>query len=327
MNGCWAWITPKVASNLLALNTDNRRLRPHHKAEIASAMKSGLWDDRTPQLYVIDEQRHLADGQHRLEAIVDTGIPQWVIVCWDVPVIARINIDTGSKRSVWDNLHQSGQMDVCPVDTPDEIRWAVHLANAVSQGMRPNKANMTAPQAHLFFIEHQEALRFALGAFGKHHKVRAISRASVQAIVARAYYHVPVSNRSRLSEFADVMMTGLVANQVADAAAIKFREWLTKESGRNSNFNATIYARGAAALQAFLERRPLVMLRPVSTDPFPLPNESSNATKTKASKAGVPAIPGLIDRMAGWDGREDRGGQASHRVAAKAATAGSVIAN
>ena len=67
-------ITPKMASAYLEMNTNNRRLRINAVNYLANAIKRGEWQT-THQGIAISHSGVILDGQHRLNAIVQAGIP------------------------------------------------------------------------------------------------------------------------------------------------------------------------------------------------------------------------------------------------------------
>lgn len=91
-------VTPDLAEKLLALNTDNRPIRPHDVDFWADVMERGEWL-YTHQGIAIDTRGVLQDGQHRLSAIVRTGIACEMMISIGMPQKNFNVVDTGSKRS------------------------------------------------------------------------------------------------------------------------------------------------------------------------------------------------------------------------------------
>lgn len=97
-------ITPKQASEYLNRNTSNRPLRLNHVKTLANAMRRGEFVT-THQGVAFSKDGRLLDGQHRLHAIIQAGIPQKVNVTFDLEENAFEVIDTGiAVRSVGDSL-------------------------------------------------------------------------------------------------------------------------------------------------------------------------------------------------------------------------------
>ncbi len=66
-------ISPELATKMLEGSYGNRKRRPHLVAVYAEAMKRGQWRT-THQGLAIDEAGNLLDGQHRLLAVVKSGV-------------------------------------------------------------------------------------------------------------------------------------------------------------------------------------------------------------------------------------------------------------
>lgn len=103
-------ITPKRAQELIdtaenvtyttaeGLTTSNRKVSPQRVARYAEDMQEGFWQP-THQGLAIDTEGNLLDGQHRLAAVVQTGVPVTMMVCYGVPVETFWLMDGGYSRS------------------------------------------------------------------------------------------------------------------------------------------------------------------------------------------------------------------------------------
>lgn len=101
-------VTPKMAEQWLEKqNTSeddrNRNVRGVKVAAFARAMKEGKWR-ATHQGISFDENGNLLDGQHRLRAIVSSGVSIWLIVGYNQPRQNMAVIDRGSTRTTGDTL-------------------------------------------------------------------------------------------------------------------------------------------------------------------------------------------------------------------------------
>jgi hypothetical protein len=97
-------IDPALAAHLFAQNRDNNRGKHDQHLDL---LVSDLRDDRwrlTPGPVVFDEDGRLIDGQHRLLAIMRSGVPAWTVVTfgWDRETIHFL--DLGAKRTGGDML-------------------------------------------------------------------------------------------------------------------------------------------------------------------------------------------------------------------------------
>lgn len=76
-------VTPAVAAEMLKFNTKNRKVRTDHVRRIAEDMKKGRWIDNGDTI-AFDENGNLIDGQHRLNAVIMSGITVRMIVVRDL---------------------------------------------------------------------------------------------------------------------------------------------------------------------------------------------------------------------------------------------------
>lgn len=97
------WMTPEMVVELLKVNTDNRPERRNHVNRIAADMDADLYLFNGATV-VITNTGKLADGQHRLEAIVKSGRPQWILLVTGISEAAMSTVDNNISRSLSDIL-------------------------------------------------------------------------------------------------------------------------------------------------------------------------------------------------------------------------------
>lgn len=105
-------VTPQQAEEWLAMSPyiEQRKVREHWVNTLATAIVTGEFETTMIKFRMIGGQWFLVDGQHRLRAIIKTGIPTDLTVMWesaetmdDVAKSYR-NIDVGLIRTVVDRL-------------------------------------------------------------------------------------------------------------------------------------------------------------------------------------------------------------------------------
>lgn len=107
-------ITPEMASGLLARNyEDNRRIRPSYVAQLANVMREGRYVSQNGQTIVVGaDDGVLYDGQHRLSAVVESGVPQTFIVAYVRDGRNTFKtIDNGTRRQTYDFLDVPNKKD------------------------------------------------------------------------------------------------------------------------------------------------------------------------------------------------------------------------
>jgi len=101
-------ITPAMAERYLTHNSHNRKLRKGTVATYAHAMERGQWVLNGESIK-FDHNGVLVDGQHRLAAIVEAGVPIDVLVIRNVSMESQITVDVGLRRSIADHLGWMGE--------------------------------------------------------------------------------------------------------------------------------------------------------------------------------------------------------------------------
>lgn len=101
------WIGPAEASLFLQGNTANRSLKKSLVLFFEEQIKRGEWQ-LTHQGIAISKTGRLLDGQHRLQAIVNTGLPVEMLVTTELSDATFAVLDTGSGRTAADVLSIDG---------------------------------------------------------------------------------------------------------------------------------------------------------------------------------------------------------------------------
>lgn len=101
-------VTPAQAALWLGKNVANRRLRPAVAERYARDMGAGVWVENGAAV-VFATDGTLIDGQHRLQASVDSGAPFVSLVVTNVDKHVQNTIDDGSKRTLADRFTFEGR--------------------------------------------------------------------------------------------------------------------------------------------------------------------------------------------------------------------------
>lgn len=148
-------ITPERAAELLDRNRgDNRNLAASRIARYSKILEKGEWAV-THQGLAIDSDGHLMDGQHRLEAIVNSGKGATMMVCSDMDPEIFHKLDAGLARSAQSFLqgpYRSARTALArtmmQIDANDGM---ARLSNVAS--------NKDAPFLILRYLEENDGLR------------------------------------------------------------------------------------------------------------------------------------------------------------------------
>lgn len=101
-------ITPDMASDLLNKNTGNRPIKKQHLEFICEEIRCGRWQVNGDAIRIAIDGT-LIDGQHRLAAVVRTGISITTMIVSGVEKSAFETIDSGASRSNADTLAVLGE--------------------------------------------------------------------------------------------------------------------------------------------------------------------------------------------------------------------------
>lgn len=101
-------LTPKMANNLLANNTHNRKVVQSKVNLWAEAMKRGEWRMNGEAIKIAADGTIL-DGQHRLYAVVQSGVTVPILIITGLPTRSQETMDTGKSRTLADVLTLRGE--------------------------------------------------------------------------------------------------------------------------------------------------------------------------------------------------------------------------
>lgn len=101
-------ITPDVARYLLSKNTMNRPIKRQHFEFLCRELTGGHWKLNGDAIRIA-KNGTLLDGQHRLRAVLQTGISMKTVLITELDNDVFDTIDIGSARSAADILHVVGE--------------------------------------------------------------------------------------------------------------------------------------------------------------------------------------------------------------------------
>lgn len=100
-------IGPTHAERMLAKMHDNRPIRDSRVEALADAMRGGRWE-LNGEAIKIDRDGKVIDGQHRLRAIMESGMTIKTLVVRGLSPEARWSVDAGARRTPGDVLGMAG---------------------------------------------------------------------------------------------------------------------------------------------------------------------------------------------------------------------------
>jgi hypothetical protein len=245
-------ISHEAAALLLPeFNRGNRRKRGNLVEYLLRQVENDEWQPDHPQPIVFSDAGRLIDGQHRLEAIAESGRTVVARVLCGVRDGLREYIDTGISRQLEDRVTFSP-------DLTENKRIAVLLNQWRSlDGNRP-RGKVTPAEAMNLFVAHRAALLFASGYMGR--KQRGVTSAPVMVALAQFWER----DAERAEQFADALMSPDGDVQPAR----RLREHVISLSGKGLTSGATarlaLYLRSVGAMKAHMEGRTVAALRNAS---------------------------------------------------------------
>jgi hypothetical protein len=274
----WLEVTPEVAEAFLKKNDINRRVKVNPLSRLVRQMQSGQYR-LTHQGVAFDTDGRLADGQHRLKAIVETKRPQWLLVTWNLPTASREVIDTGTTRSTADNYRVAGYGKIS-----NSVVATLNIAVGGRKSLCPNwvAANRLTPsQIRDLFDDWSQELEAVLP-FSTHKACNSVAIAiCIRAILSG-------QNRDRVLDFLQRLSDGQCRDD-GDFGALRLRDAVISRALGTSGTaeRKECYEKTTSALVAFLSRKPMHALRRNESEMFPV---------------GLSKIPGSV-----WPVVEEKG--------------------
>lgn len=259
-------VTPKMAEQWINSNTCNRSLRDGVVEQYAADMRAGNWTQCTAPICFY-ENGELADGQHRLYALIESQTTQRFTIMRGLSREDGLNIDTGLGRTVVDNGRISG-LD------PNLSPALVGTARAVESGM-PSMGRMSNAQKLAIVAQHREACEWAVSHVPH---AKNICNSVVLGAVARAWYWE--RNHARLDEFCKVIGTGFSSGE-ADSAAVAMRNYLLQNAGiaASAAMWRDTFLKVQNAIHYFMDGKRLTVIKSVKEDAYPLKVRRTSSKK------------------------------------------------
>lgn len=252
-------VTPAKAERMLNSNNSNRALKPGLVEKYAADMTAGKWTRCTAPIVFYDDG-DVADGQHRLWAIVESGTTQEFTIHRGLDRASGLNIDTGRNRDLIDAVRISG------IDE-GVSKKLVTIARAIALGTRHNGGAGTSNAQQLAWVNaHRAAAEWTLA---HSPKGKIVVQSMVLGAIGRAWYYE--DDKGRLARFSEVLSNGYM-DSVDDAAAVALRNWYIANPGAASRPTTwrDAFLKSQNAIKYFMRRRSLTVIKAVKEETYPL---------------------------------------------------------
>lgn len=240
-------ITPTIAQQILDKNI-NRPCGLSTVIEYAKEMTAGRWL-LTHQGIAISDEGVLLDGQHRLRAIVMSGVTVKMCVFREVPRKAQVAMDVHRKRSTADSISLDTQVKISKQQVAI-IRVAIGDTNAGTsrKSVQELSALVGAFTLPLEFIDVLTASN----------KQRGITSAPVLGAIVLAWFYV--DDLDRLEQFMQILLGNSLPEGEEDRAAVTLRDWLMRSGTKTAVMRVEAFKKTQRAIVGFMARTPLTKL-------------------------------------------------------------------
>lgn len=263
-------VTPDVALEYLKANTSNRTLNTAYVNVLADQMKKGRWKF-TGESIKISENNVLLDGQHRLSAIVSSGIALDLLVTTGLSDDVFDALDSGKLRSAGDVLSTVG------VENPKKVAAVAKFALLYNRGKYGSvTGGARSSRKSNYLVTNQDIREFVQNdpdigdvvekAMTLSSKFKHISF----QIFGGMYYVLNKVDKQKCDQFFDKLVTGV--NLMSDDPVYALREKFLRASANHmikiSPIDATFYI--AKAWVLFKEDKRALQIRKSKTEKFPV---------------------------------------------------------
>lgn len=115
-------VTPDMARRWLDRNIGNRNLRPRKVEKYARDMANGDWAIANDAICFTPDGV-LSNGQHRLHAVIASGVTVTMVIGWNIPAESKSVMDTGGGRTPADAMGFHGWKNRVPLAA--SAKWLI----------------------------------------------------------------------------------------------------------------------------------------------------------------------------------------------------------
>jgi hypothetical protein len=244
-------ITPELAKKYWEGNTNNRPLRKTVVAGYAADMKAGNWE-LTHQGICLASDGTLLDGQHRLAAIIESGIAVKMMVVQGIEKQTVIAMDDHAKRSAGDSISIIRNEKI----TKDDVA----IIRGATEGPYFHAQKLTKSRINELWDTFKYPIQFCKDNYSCHD--RGAKSKVVVGQIAMAWFYV--EDLDRLKSFCEILSGKKMAETPQDRAAHAMREFLLKHGFVHGNGPRIESARKVqSAIKSFMEHREVSIIRAI----------------------------------------------------------------
>lgn len=230
-------VTPAIATKWLEKNTVNRNFSRARAERYAADMRDGHWTLNGEPIIFAGDMERLIDGQHRLHAVVLSGVAVECLVVWGVASGAFHTLGSGAARTLADVLKLSDE-EHCAV-----LGAVLHLLRNHSMGRAPYSCGQDRPTKEQLraLLEEHPKVRYSVAVAMKHRT--ALVTPSITGFAHYVFSKPDRSDETKASRFVELL--GCPENIPASHPVFMLHQRLVE---------------GRASLAARLDKRAVVWL-------------------------------------------------------------------
>lgn len=229
----WVLVTPDMALDWLTNeHAPNRNRKSSRVESYQRDMEHGDW--LVYSSFAFDTEGKMIDGQHRAEAVVESGIPQWFVVVRGLERNTQRVIDRNAIRKFSDDLTISGAKSGTTIAAMCRCIWFYQLTGEIEvPGGKTNKVQGGATDAELERI--LEANPSIIDHMTTQAPITGIPASKYSAFkwlisLSEDYETIEAFNR-----FDKILRTGMADERPESRTVIVFREKLMRDKASPTN--------------------------------------------------------------------------------------------
>lgn len=218
-------LTPAVAKLLLDANPMNRRMSPVNLSTIRVDIEGGRFVFNGEPI-IVAKTGELNDGQHRCQAVCDSGVPIETAMVFGLPRETRLTVDGGKVRRAADRLDQLGYENTTLLGSVARYMWQVEHLGVVQRGGAKRDGRWPTHADIRDMADKYGALVKEISAKAKH-----LSKLGPPSWLATGYILLALVDRPKAMEFFDRLSDG--SGLDADDPIWVLRERLLEEKRKS----------------------------------------------------------------------------------------------
>lgn len=239
-------ITPAMAKDWLDTMEKNRKLNSERVSSYSNDIQNGRWTESV-DLIGFNTSGRLCNGQHRLRAIIKSGVSIEAWVAFDVPENAVI--DKGRPRSTGDSLYMRG------ITSKEAANNVVAAIVKMYREIAYSKHSHTDDEIAELINEYEEELLETVRICKKGRSDAICRKTPVQTAVFGAL--LAGVNRDVLYEFCEAVNTGFTPRGLCQSSAIVLRNYmLSVETNRDKTTRRQLETMTEMAIKDFVNSVP-----------------------------------------------------------------------